>query len=218
MVSDINHGFDNKQGVINWEEHVGLCNIAAKRMCEITPQLKPHYEDIIEDLKFKLWYCARPLENGKGFDPDRGIRFSTYAVVSMLRSHREIKKLYLDMPESAARGKGVRKVSINAKYANADSTLESIIPGKPGPDINERLDHQDVCERIFGICTQKEREYLSVFVEPGVNEKLASQTLNLDRNTGPHRRKRASKRVRALCERYPELFEGYTHITRRDRA
>lgn len=157
MVSEINHEYDNKQGAIDWKDHIGLCHVAAKRMCEITRELVPHYEDIVEDLKFKLWYCARPRENGRGFNPDKGVRFSTYAVTSMLRSHREIKKLYLDKPESATRGKGVHKISINAEHANADTSLESVIPGKPGPDIDELLDHRDICDRILTTCTNKER-------------------------------------------------------------
>lgn len=85
----LNHDFDDKQEDVKWEDHTGLCTLAAEKICLKTPALKPYFVDIVEDLKFTLWKCESK------FDPSKGIRFSTYAMRSMLHAYREIIPLYL---------------------------------------------------------------------------------------------------------------------------
>lgn len=111
MVSAVNTEFDdhNDGRAIDWEDHIGLANLVVKKFVSWNSHLDHYYDDIHRDLWETLWRCTLP---GR-FDPSAGIRFSTYACVSMLRKYNDICVLYLGYsPRRKYNGKDT--VSLNS--------------------------------------------------------------------------------------------------------
>ena len=73
----------------SFEGNTGLCGLAADIMIGWHSQLMPDRDDIIEDLKFRLW---KIIEDG-GYNKSKA-NFSTYAMTGLLREYRMIMRLY----------------------------------------------------------------------------------------------------------------------------
>lgn len=131
MIREINRDFDKHNSEpINWEDHFGLCHTVAREFVAGNSKLAPYFDDIVEDLKAKLWECARP----ENFDPSRGIRFSTYAVTAMQRMYFRICSLYLGYnPRNKYKHRHVG--SLNYKDSTGTELHDQIASKRPDQDV-----------------------------------------------------------------------------------
>jgi hypothetical protein len=146
-VSDINHDYDNQS--LNWEDHVGLCAKVARLMCHFESGLTPYHADITEDLKAKLWEALLP----QNFDPDRGIRVSTYVCRCMIRQHNNICNLYLGyMPRNKYKHRNV--VSMNTPVADAKE-IGDFLSASEETDHGYRIDIESALRIVTDIAGEE---------------------------------------------------------------
>lgn len=139
----------NDGRAIDWREHEGLCKLVARRMCNYNHRLEPHYDDIVEDLKVKLWECSRP---GK-FDPSKGIRFSTYACAAMFREYaRTICLLYLGAKPTWKKRIEGNAVSLSTRVGRDGELLQMIAAEESSSGIDPQdLEHaMELAREIMG--------------------------------------------------------------------
>lgn len=76
---------------INWEDHTGLCRLAADIAIKIDDRLAPHRKEIVSDLESKLWEVCERFE----YDPDQ-TKESTYLMRALLNHcKRKIRRQYI---------------------------------------------------------------------------------------------------------------------------
>ena len=155
-VSPINTEFDkaNDGSAIDWEEHKGLAVRVAQIMCKRDRRLEPYFDDITTDLWLVLWRCALP----ENFNRNKA-RFSTYACRSMLRTYKEMCRMYLGY-NPRRRHNGRNDVSI---YTSVGSGLELIdcIPAKEEPETKCSEEYERAFSMVTMIAGEKKMDQMT---------------------------------------------------------
>ena len=198
----VNHDFDDKQGdQINWEDHIGLCHKAAGIMCSMTEKLRPHYMDIVETLKGKLWEITQPKEDG-GYDYTVS-RFSTYAMVGLLRFHREIKQLYLPTVV------GISASEQRATTHFVPDTVWKAISDKSVDEPSRLCDLKEILGDVFSCLSEKQVEFFEAWMPTGMNNIEACKEIGMSRGYAKYSRGKARDHVEWLKKNDIELYNQY---------
>jgi len=168
-VSPINTEFDkaNDGSAIDWEEHKGLAVRVAQIMCRRDRRLEPYFDDIVTDLWLVLWRCALP----ENFNRDKA-RFSTYACNSMLRTYKEMCRMYLGY-NPRRRHNGRNDISI---YTSVGSGLDLIdcIPAKEEPETKRSEEYERAYSMVTMIAGEKKMAQMADPAERRKNRSAAS--------------------------------------------
>jgi len=168
-VSPINTEFDkaNDGSAIDWEEHKGLAVRVAQIMCRRDRRLEPYFDDIVTDLWLVLWRCALP----ENFNRDKA-RFSTYACNSMLRTYKEMCRMYLGY-NPRRRHNGRNDISI---YTPVGSGLDLIdcIPAKEEPETKRSEEYERAYSMVTMIAGEKKMAQMADPAERRKNRSAAS--------------------------------------------
>jgi len=185
----------------SFEGNIGLCYLAADIICRRRRDLQPHYENIAEDLKAKLW----KIVEGGGFDPSRNFEFSTYAMPSLINEYKYIVRLYTG--ESTWRKYDKPERSIEA------ASIADMIGGELDPIENFEFDStaKILVERCMDLADDGEqREFLNEWVRNGGNVRLAERTLGMYRGKGGYAMRRFIKTIRKHVEQNSEFANDCT--------
>ena len=117
---------------INWEDHLGLCRLAASIAIRLDSRLAPHRDEIVCDLESKLWEVCEKFD----YDPEQS-KPSTYLMRALLKHcERTIRRDYIGRHVSWKSLESVRFYNItDVGYATLHNN-----------DAAEDQDQREVCE------------------------------------------------------------------------
>lgn len=139
---------------VNWEEHLGLCRLAAKIAIRRTPSLAQHYDEIVCDLESKLWEICNPTSEKAGYDPSKGYAFSTYAMGALIKyCGREIKNRHL-----GCFGRTDRKIQLNTVSMSGE-WIKSISDQREEEE-RERIERESIAAEIADMIGGRDADFL----------------------------------------------------------
>jgi hypothetical protein len=100
---------------INWEDHIGLCyKICDDHILPRNRRLEQFRDDIIDDLKAKLWLVCEKLD----YDPSKGA-VSSYLCTALARELKTIELFYLGQRKGVAFDRQLNFVSYSNSHDGA---------------------------------------------------------------------------------------------------
>lgn len=210
----VNHDYDDKQGdTINWEDHQGLANEATRLICINEPRARRYFSDIVNDMKVKLWHCARPKSEGGGYDPAKA-RFSTYAMTAMLRYWtRELSILYLDRRTSESRGYGVTEISLDAPQNRSECLNLHGCIGNLDESVDASIDRKIILEDVMLALDDKEREALVAWCSFNAkNKKHASRMIGVSGWEATNRINGSAKIGEIIKQVHPKMHQEIIEV------
>lgn len=199
MSDTLNHEFDDKQKNINWEDHKGLCHLAAGKMCKREPKLRQFYEDIVCDLELKLWWAAEKAN----FDPSKG-RFSTYAMMAMMRTYRDVVKMYTNRNPNTKERPLV--FSFYEPGDGKDFVDSALVDYKTSPLPDETVRLATVCLDMMPLA---DREFLQLYYKHMGHKGVANHVMG---DAFPKARKVGQSRERARKMFHALAIQGCTSV------